>query len=174
MKKTLTYTQFYDIYALLFFLCVFVILPFGGYSSISSYTKKKDILSQLQQEEVSLAQAIKEIRDTRYLEEDISPYLDKLHKAVPDRFYGEDFLNEILLLSSASDFTVRSLNVSSEEKFVTVNVSMEGSFENLDSFFTSLENSGSSIIVESFSISFPQRESDNKQTTSLRLKVYSL
>ncbi len=176
MKKVISYSHFYDLYALLLFLCLFIVAPFGIFPSFSAYSKKQEVLQKLQNESTRLDQALRDARDMRYLEEDVTPYLLGLETAVPTGFYGDEFLNEIASLTSTFGYAVRSISFNPNPSSNTVNISLsvEGPFSTLQSFLNSMEESAFSILVDSFTVSFGQRESSDNQTINFQLRVFSL
>jgi hypothetical protein len=176
MNKIISYARFYDLYAFFVLICIFIIVPFGIFPAVSAYSKKLESKQELQARELQIDQALKDARDMRYMNEDIQPYLLELNKAIPTGFSGEDFIPEILSITAQNNFLLKSVNISPESTsdFVSISVTVDGAFSNLENLSKSLEDSPYSIIIDSFKVSFPQRGVFADQTVTLQLRVYSL
>ena len=153
-KKTLTYAKFYDLYAVALFVCVFIIIPFGIYPSLKEYSKKRTNIQKLEQKNNQLNQILSDIKNLKYLEEDVAPYVQRLEEAIPSDFSGETFVRDVVLTAIKSEYSMKSANFTHNplNNNVSIDLILQGNFNNLPKFIADLENLPISIAINSVDI----------------------
>ena len=176
MKNFISYARYYDLYVLLIFVSVISVGLLGIYPSYTSYSEKVEVHKSLEAEASRLDATLRELRDKRYLYEDIAPYVESLNIAIPTKFTGETIITEMVIIASRNGFLLNSMNFGSGNsgEYVDITISLEGDFFGLESFISDLENNTSSIVVDNISSSFSQRESSNEQTLLLKTRLFTL
>lgn len=176
-KKTLSYAKFYDLYAIALFVCVFIILPFGIYPSLKAYSKKRATIQKLEQKSYQLDQTLNDIKNLRYLEEDVAPYVQKLEEAIPSDFSGETFVRDVVLMAVKNGYSMKSATFmhNPQGNNVAIDLSLQGNFSNLPNLIADLENSSLSIVVDSVNVSLSGKiEDTDKDSVKIQLMAFVL
>ncbi len=169
MKLRPTYADYYNILALILLFNFLVLLPFGIIPLYKAHVRRVATINSVRAQISDVNASLRDIRDLRYLQEDVAPYVNQLNYVIPTDISHAFLLPELDFVSAKYGYVLRYTRVSDISlpadsgledipcKILRVQFSLQGPFVNLPDLVSSLEVNSRSWVLDSFTVSFLDR-----------------
>ncbi len=185
MKLRPTYSVYYNAFALVLLFNLLVLLPFGIVPLYKAHIRRMATIDLVRSQISEVNASLRDIRDMRYLQEDVAPYVTQLNYVIPTDTSHAFLLPELDFVSAKYGYVLRYARVSDISLpadsslntvpcgILRVQFSLQGPFVNLPDLVSFLEASSRSWVLDSFTVSFLDKF-PNKEVIDMDWRLFIL